>query len=273
MRIPLARGRYFEESDRAGAPEVAIVNQQFARQYLDRQEAIGTRIRIFGSDNPAVEIVGVVDDVREQGLTGPPVAVVFVPVSQVPDATLQIAHSYFQANWIVRARPGAGPLAPRLQEVVRAIDPQQPFSAFRSMDDVVASAVAPQRFQMTLLSVFAGLALVLAVAGIYGVTAYSVAQRVREIGIRMALGATARQMLRSIVGQAVRLAVVGVVAGIALSYWTARLLDSLVFGVSTLDVPTFGLVAVSLVGVAAAAALVPAIRAARLDPVRALRQE
>jgi putative ABC transport system permease protein len=226
---------------------------------------------VFPKDGP-IEIVGIARDLREAGLSGPVPAVMYVPVAQAGDAAIRTTHSYFQVSWIVKARPLTPEVTRRIREELRLIDPQQPITAFRSMDEIKARAMSGESFQMALLSAFAVIGALLAAAGIYGLTAYNVSQRTREFGIRLALGATRRSVLVLVLRQAVFLAVAGVAIGAAAARMTGETLETFVFGVSTADVPTFAAVAGVLVAVALLASLVPAFRAIRLNPVAALRE-
>jgi predicted permease len=271
MGIRVVAGRPLNDGDRAGAPRVAVVSEQFARQYYKDVNPIGRRVVLSRADGP-IEIVGIARDLREAGLTGQVPALMYVPVAQAGDSAVRAAHMYFQVNWVVRADRIAPELSARIREELRAIDPRQPITAFRSMDEVKARAMAGETFQMTLLAVFAGLGLLLAAAGIYGLVGYSVVQRTREFGIRMALGASRGGILRSVVRQGAFLAVIGVLVGVAASFAATRTMQQFLFGVSTLDASTFVVTGLLLVAVAAAASLVPAFRVVRLNPVSALRE-
>ena len=270
MGIPIVLGRGFVPTDRAGAPPVAVVSEEFARRFFDGQSPLGHHIRIYDADG-AIGIVGVAKDLKEGGLKGRPLPVMYVPVAQTHEGAIRTTHSYFQVSWVVRADNPGPALARQIEEQIRRLDPQQPFSAFRTMAEVKERAIATERFQMVLLAGFAGVGLVLAAAGIYGLLAYSVLQRTREFGVRVALGATRRQILMSVLRSGAMLALAGVAIGTLAALALTRTLQNFVWGVSTLDPPTFVAVAIVLVAVAAAASLVPAIRAVRLDPVRALR--
>jgi predicted permease len=271
MGIEIVQGRGLTERDGTGAPRVAVVSQEFAKRYYGETQPIGRQISVFSKDGP-IEIVGIARNVREAGLSGPVPAVMYVPVAQAGDAAVKTAHMYFQVSWVVRASSISSELAQRIREELRAIDPMQPITAFRSIDEVKARAMAIETFQMTLLAIFAGIGLVLAVAGIYGLMAYSVAQRTRELGIRMALGATRRRILASVLRQGAGLAISGIAVGVVAAIGLTRTLQSFVFGVSTLDLSTFVGVAVILLVVALLATLLPAFRAVRLNPVAALRE-
>jgi len=271
MAIPIVEGRPFDQRDGGGAPAVAVVSEQFARSIYKGESAIGRRIRVFQQDG-SIEIVGVARDLREQGLSGPVPAVMYVPVVQTHDNAIRTSHGYFQVSWVVRADALTPELVRRVREELRSLDPRQPITAFRSMDEIKTRAMATETFQMALLLAFAIVGLLLAAAGIYGLVAYSVAQRTREFGIRMALGAARSGILASVVRQGAGLALAGVAVGIAAAMLLTRTLTSMVFGVKALDPGTVAVVGVLLLLVAAVASIVPAIRAVRLNPVTALRE-
>jgi putative ABC transport system permease protein len=272
MGIPIVRGRGFEERDRAGAAPVAVVNQEFARRFYGDASALGRRIRVYDDDG-SIEIVGIAKDVREQGLTARLPPVMYVPASQANPAGVRTSHTYFQMSWVVKTRENAGPIDREVREALRSLDPAQPLSAFRTMEQVKGAAVDAERFQMTLMSVFAAVGLLLATAGVYGVVSYSAAQRTREFGIRMALGATRGRILGSVLRSGATLALTGVLVGVAGSLASARVLQGFVWGVSTTDPATYMSVAALLIGVALVASLLPALHAVRQDPVRALRDQ
>jgi predicted permease len=269
MGISIVSGRGFTESDRAGAPAVAVVSEQFASRYLKNTDPIGHHIRIYTSES--LEIVGVAKDLREGGLVGPLLPVMYVPVAQAHIAGIRASHTYFPMHWVVRAADTGPETVRQIREAVRTIDPKQPFSTFATMEDVKSGAMANQAFQMTLLTAFAVFGLLLATAGIYGLIAYSVAQRRREFGIRIALGATRERILGSVVREGATLAAIGVLVGAGAAFGLTRALQRFVYGVSTLDPLTFVSVGVLLIVVAVVASLVPAFRAVRLNPTAALR--
>lgn len=272
MRIPVLAGRSFDDRDAAGAPPVVVVNREFARRLFADDRAIGRHAQIF-SRGTEYEIVGVVGNVEEQGIGGNDIAVMYIHMPQAARGTLSSTHYYYPVSWVVRTRSGAADVAGRIREAIRAVDPLQPFTAFRSMDEVVAQALSTARFHMVLLSLFSGLAVILASAGIYGLMTYVVSARAREIGVRIALGASAAAIVRTVVGQGVALASAGVVVGLLGAAALTRLLDAFVFGVSTADPTSFAIAALGLLVVAVLASAIPAWRAARVDPVRMLRTE
>jgi len=272
MGIPLVSGRGFAETDRAGAPAVAVVNEAFARHFFKNTNPIGHHIGMWKTDE-SIEVVGVAKDLREGGdLTGPPVAIMYVPVTQANMRWIRTSHTYFPMSWVVRSSNTGAETIKQIREALRTLDPKQPFSSFVTMEEIKANSMADQTFQMTLLTGLAGIGLVLAFAGIYGLIAYTVAQRTRELGIRIALGATRGRILRGILREGGVLATTGVVIGVACGVVFTRTLQNYVYGVSTLDPITFASVGVLLIGVAVVASLVPAIRAVRLNPTTALRE-
>jgi putative ABC transport system permease protein len=240
---------------------------------LGRHVASGSRPQpAFGGDI-ARAIVGVVGDVRSQP-SEPVRPTIYLPVTQVPQALFGIAHRYFPVNWVVRTRSAnQANLTAALRDAVHAIDPQQPFSGFRTMTEVRTTAVEEPRSQMLLLSAFATIALGLAAAGIYGLIAYTVVQRTRELGIRLALGATPGRILSRIMLHGVLLAAIGVLAGIAAAVVATRWLQPFVFGISPIDPLTFAITALFLILIAALASAIPAIRAARINPMMMVRSE
>jgi len=271
MGIPIVAGRGFNDTDRAGAVPVAVVSEEFARRFFQGEPPLGRHIRVY-QDDGAIEIVGVARNLKESGLRSRPIPVMYVPVAQTHATAIRTTHSYYHVSWVVRADSPAAALRRQIEEAIRAIDPRQPFSAFRTMEETKMQAMAVERFQMTLLGIFAAIGLLLATAGIYGLVAYSVNQRIREFGIRVALGASANRILRAVIGQGIMLAVAGVATGAVAAVFATRVLQTFVWEVSTLDPPTYIVVATALIAVAVIASLVPALRAVRLDPVRALRE-
>jgi putative ABC transport system permease protein len=270
MGIPIVAGRAFTDGDGAGAPPIAVVNEAFVRLYLQGTIGLGHHIRVYDSDGP-IEIVGVARDVREGGLKSRIPPLMYVPVTQANEAGIRSAHTYFPMSWVVRTNESSPNLETSMRDAIRAVDPRQPFSAFATMAEVKANAFASERRQLSLLSGLAAIGLLLAAAGIYGLIAYTVSQRTREIGLRVALGATRSRILRSIVWSGALTATAGIVAGLIASIAFARTLDNVVWGVSTVHVPTLAAVAALLLVVSVLATIVPAIRAVRLNPIAALR--
>jgi predicted permease len=273
LRMQLVAGRRFSDLDSATSQHVAIVNQAFVNRYLKQQGALGSHLKLEGP----TDIVGIVGNIQQSsnlGGFGPLAATptVYVPAAQTTDAFLQLIHTWFSPNWVVRTHAGAS-IAGKMQKVVQSIDPQLPFASFHSMSDIQAGALTGQRYRAVLFSVFAGLALLLAALGVYGLMAHAVTERTREIGIRMALGATLRHVLVAVIGSGIRLAVFGVAIGALLALFASRLLQRLVWGVTTMDALTFAGVGVLLLTVAAAASLLPSLRIVRLDPAQTLHEE
>jgi putative ABC transport system permease protein len=205
------------------------------------------------------------------GTNAPPI--VYTPVEQVNDEGLRLAHGWFTPTWVVRSRDDGPGAAATVQQAVHAIDPQQPFVSFRTMDAMIDRSLTQQRFQMLLIGMCSLLALVLAAAGLFGVISYSVAQRSHEMGIRLALGATGRQLVGGIVGQGAILAIAGIVIGLLGAGAASRILTSFMYGISATDPLTFVAAALLLLAMAIAASAVPAWRITRLHPATTLRQE
>ena len=278
FRIPLLRGRAFEDRDTGKSERVLIINQAMAKKYWPKGDPIGQRITIGKGlgpqfEEPTRQIVGVVGDVRENGLRTSDQAVMYVPQGQVSDPLTQLANSVIPMSWAVRTASDPATLTNAIQRDILAVDGQLPVSKIRTMEQVVSESTARQNFNMLLLSIFAGMALLLAAIGIYGLMSYTVEQRTQEIGIRMALGAGRGDMLKLIVRQGMLLAGFGVVIGLAAAFGLTRLLASLLFGVKTTDPVTYAVVALVLISVALFATYIPAWRATKIDPLIALRYE
>jgi predicted permease len=275
LRIPLLRGRDFRASDGPKSAPVAIVNNAFARKYLSKQEALGSHLAM-GSTK--VEIIGLVGDVQETagwGDFGPlgAVPMIYIPASQTVDGYLKVVHVWFSPNWVVRSPGPAEKVTRGMQQVASSVDPLLPIASFRTMQELRARSLGEQRFQAILLATLSGLALLLAVVGLYGLMSQSVAERRRELGIRLALGSSVARAVRDAAIPGVSLALAGVVAGCVFAGLSVRVLQHLLWGVSTSDPLTFLSVAFGLVLVAAFASLVPALRITRLNPADTLRDE
>lgn len=284
LGIPLVTGRAFNEQDIDGAMAVVIISDSMAKRYWPDQDALGRRIKWgnkeFGS--PWMTVVGVVGDVRMRGLDAPPKPTLYVPhlqfgepIKTLAGITLRdlMADDARSIDLVVRSASEASGLASAVRSAVWAVDPNQPVTRVKTMDQVLADTMAVQRFSTWLLASFSGIALALAAAGIFGVISYSVSRRTHEIGIRMALGANRRDVMKLVVGQGMVPALTGLGIGVAGAIALTRLMASLVFRVSVTDPVTFGVVASLLVVVAAAACFLPARRAAKVDPIEALRCE
>jgi predicted permease len=277
LRIPLRGGRVFNDRDGKDAAPVAIVNQAFANRYLKNQPPVGSHVQL-GNKGPQSMIVGVVGDVQERpsfGNMGRPMAnmpAVFIPVPQFGDA-VQMVHVWFSPKWIVRSSAPQQGLIAAMQHAVEAADPLLPFVAFKTFDSVRNDTLGFQRITAMLLGSLAGLALLLAAVGIYGLIANSVAERTRELGIRMTLGATVRNIIIRAAAPGVSLSIAGVLIGSAGAAAVAGIMKSLLYGVQPTDKATFVAVAAGLVAIALIASLIPSLRLVRLDPARTLREE
>ncbi len=278
FRIPLLRGRMFDERDTGKAEHVVIINQAMVQKYWPKEDPIGQRITIGKGLGPDFEegtrqIVGIVGNARETGLSDADHPVMYVPQAQTTDALTKLANNVVPLSWAVRTATDPAGLSAAIQHEFLAVDGQLPVSKVRMMEQVISESTARQNFNMLLLTIFAGLALLLAAIGIYGLMSYTVEQRMQEIGIRLALGASGGETLRMIIGQAMKLAGIGVVIGLAAAFGLTRLLASLLFGVKASDPVTYGVVAVVLTATALVASYIPARRATKIDPLIALRYE
>jgi predicted permease len=276
LRIPLLRGRVFSAADSSTAAPAVVVSEAFVKMYMRGDDPVGRHLDLGGGNKN--EIVGVVGDIQQKSGWGDncplaPMPDIYIPATQVEDKLMQLVHTWFSPSWIVRASgPPEGVIA-GMQRAIQAVDPQLPFAGFHNMEDVRYRALAQERFQAVLLGALAGLALLLAAVGIYGLIANSVAERTRELGIRLALGATVPQAMRSVALPGVALALAGVMVGSVLAGFASQLLRHLVWGVRPGDPLTFVAVGLGLLGVAAAASFLPALRVTRLNPAETLRQE
>jgi predicted permease len=257
---PLKRGRGFTSQDDAQHPPVAVINEAAVRRWFTDREPLGHLVAMSGEE---IEIVGIVADIRQRHPGEPIVPQLFRPYAQRTTRTLR---------FVVRSTTDPIALAPSIRAEVRQLDPNLAITDFTPLTQLIAGSVARPRFYTALLTLFAGVALALAATGIFGVMSYSVAQRTREISIRMALGARANQVLGMIVGRAVTLAGAGAILGLTAAVALGRVIQNQLYGVSVFDPLTAVLVLVVLVGSAAAASYLPARRAAGLDPAAALRE-
>jgi predicted permease len=268
LGIPLLRGRTFTDADNENAPLVGMINANVARHFFPNEDPVGKRFT-FGhpsEKNPPkwCTIVGVVADTKLYGLANPARLEVYVPFRQSPTSTMSL---------LVKSGVDPAALTSAIRGAVKSIDKDQPIFAISTMKELLSNSVATRRMTLVLLGLFGGLALVLGAIGIYGVISYSVAQRTREIGVRMALGAPRLGVFQLVIGQGMRLAGSGIVIGIAAAFGLARLMSSLLYAVSAADFETFAGVAILLTLVAFAACYIPARRAMRVDPMVALRYE
>jgi predicted permease len=273
LRIPILRGRDINEADVAGRPSVVLVSQSMARQFWPGEDAIGKHLTLTFFPGVSREVVGIVADVKMDGLdqTRPAVAL-YWPLAQISPPA-QGAWNSFGMMLVVRATNNPAALASAVENAVRRVDPQIPLRDILPMPEVVAGSISQQRFSTLLLGTFAGLALTLAAIGIYSVLSYSVKRRVNEIGIRMALGARLGDVLRMIILEGMKLVIFGVAIGIAAALTLGRVMSSLIYQVKPSDPLTFVAVAGLLGAVAFLASAIPAYRAARVDPMKALRYE
>lgn len=272
MGIPLVSGRDFTERDGSGAPVVSIVNEEFARRYFPNENPIGKRIALGWEQDTAAtggnmtlggEIVGVVRNVKRRGLS-------YEVTPETYASYMQPTFSNFDV--VVRSTADPSSVMAAIRAQMRELDRDLPVSQLRQFDELVSASVSRPRFYTVLLGVFAAIALVLAAVGIYGVISYAVSLRTRELGIRIALGATGRQVSRLVLRQGVSLAIMGVLMGGLGAFWLTGLLGKLLFGVAPKDPLTFIGVAALLTGIAGLASYLPARRAARVDPLRAMRE-
>jgi len=276
MGIPLVKGRGFEPADVAGAP-VLLVNEALEKKFFTfrKLEAVGQRVNIFDGSGPngngtkPFTIVGVVRDVKQGGMAAQTGTELYFLNEQGPRA---VGFAPGNMNVVVRSTVPESSLAQTIQQAVREQDPSLPIVKLRSMDQVFSDSAARPRFLAVLLGIFAGLALALAAIGTYGILSYSVTERTKEIGIHMALGATRGSVLGMVLGQGMRLTIVGLVAGLAASFFLTRLLQAQLFNVKPTDPATLAAVAGFIAVIAFVACYVPAQRATRVDPMVTLRE-
>ncbi|HSB12422.1 MAG TPA: ABC transporter permease [Blastocatellia bacterium] len=261
MNIPLLEGRDFDDRDALGAPDVVILNSETVRRFWPDESPIGQRVSV---DNSMRTVVGVVGDVKQSGLDIDTRPEMFYPCYQMPVPF---------ATFVVRTSGGPAATASAVRDAMQEVNRELPLYNIKTVNEVLSDSVAPRRLNMLLLGILAGLALVLAAVGLYGVISYSVSQRTREIGIRMALGASHKSVLRLVVGHGMVLALIGVAIGLIASFFLTRLMSTMLFGVSPTDPITFAAISVLLIAVSAVASLVPARRAMKVDPMVALRYE
>jgi predicted permease len=278
FKIPTRKGRTFNDRDTAAATPVAIINEAMARQYWPDSDPLADRLSIgkgvmreFAAEGER-QIIGVVADIRSQGLDSEPQPQMWIPQAQVPDAANALNVSLTPISWIVRTQVPPQSLSGTIQDKLQQAT-GLPVANVRSMDEIVALSVSRQKFNMWVMSVFGGCALLLAAIGIYGLMAYSVEQRTQEIGIRLALGAQASQVRRMVVTQGMGLALAGIGLGLAGAFGLAQLITSFLFGVTAKDPLVFAGVPILLGAVALIAVWLPARRASQVDPLTALRYE
>jgi putative ABC transport system permease protein len=275
MGIALKRGRLFTEAEnRPDGPQVVVVSEEFAKKYFPNEDAIGKRIVLGithdtaevgkGTVTAGGEIVGIVADVKSQSLARPTYPATYIPYNTFPIQDIAV---------LLRTTSNLEALGPAIRVTLRDIDPDLPIFGLMTMKDAVSDSVSQPRFYMMLLAAFAGIALLLAALGIYGVISYTVSQRTRELGIRIALGATREKVVRQVIGQGVWLTLAGILLGVVAAGLLTSVIASLMFGVGKLDPMTFVAVPLVLTGVAVFASYLPARKASEVDPVIAMRAE
>ena len=264
MGIPLLQGREFTVHDGKGDPPVAVVNRAFVRRFFPGEDPMGKVVEHFGPNASAATIVGIVGDIRHDTLADPPSPAMYFPVAQ---------WGYSLLWYVIRTDAPVSELAPEIRREVAAVDSQQPIARVHTMRDLLDSSTADRRFTSSLMGAFAGLALLLAAMGVYSVMAYSVTQRTHEIGVRMALGASRRDVLRLVLAGGMTITAAGVAAGSLLAATLTRLLKGMLYAVSPTDPVTFAAVAALVAAMAMLATYLPARRAMQVDPMEALRYE
>jgi len=273
LRLHLLRGRTFNDSDAAGGQPVIVISASMARRFWGQEDPLGKHLTISFSPQFSREIVGIVGDVKQDGLdVADTEATLYIPMNQTSVSSMGGWHS-FGMSLAVRTSTEPAAMSSAISGAIHQVDPDQPVAEVRTMDEVLTQSISPQRFNMLLLAAFAGLALLLAAVGIYSVLSYTVRRRSREIGIRIALGAQLRDVLRMVVLDGMKPALLGLAIGLAGAFALGRVLAGLVFGVSPSDPATFAAVSFLLAMVALLAILVPAFRATRVDPMTVLRDE
>src|SRR5262249_18893083 len=265
MGLPVLAGRNFDERDEIGEPWRAVISKRVADLLWPGRNAIGRTIILWkGQNNSAGEVIGVVADMRERGLDVDPTLAVYFPANGSTMGAMQV---------VVQTRTGRHDVMPAVRTVVAGVDPTLPVSNLLSLDDIVSASVATRRMTMMLTVIFACLALVLALAGVYGVLAYMISQRTSEIGVRIALGAEHSRVLRLVFVQGMQPVLAGAAAGVGAMLWLSQFMAALLFGVQPRDAATYVAVLAAITVVGALACYVPARRVLRIDPATALRAE
>jgi putative ABC transport system permease protein len=267
LRVPLRAGRIFSPLDRLDTPPVAMINQAFASRYFGKTDPVGQRLSVGSPDQkrPWITIVGVAADYRNSGATQPTRPEIYIPVRQQT--------AWNQLFMLVRTDGSPAALLPSVRQTVAALDPEQPIYLIQTLEEAVATSSFQQRISAVLLSIFAGVALLLAAIGIYGVMSYAVSARTQEMGVRLAIGAQRRDVMWLVLAHVLRLSAIGLAIGTVIVVLAGRALEGFLFGVKAADLVTIVGVAVILGLVALAAAWAPASRAGRVDPIEALRYE
>jgi putative ABC transport system permease protein len=270
LGIPLLHGRFFDRFDSERTPKVVIINQVAARLYWPNENPIGKRILSL-DDSAGFLVIGVVGDVKYAGLDNQTSPEMYYHYLQIPPELMNAVEPTMAL--VIRTSADPAAMASSVRSELRRIDPDQPVFNVRTMQELVEGSVAQPRYRALLMSVFAGLALVLAAIGLYGVIARSVAQRMNEVGIRIALGASRGDILELMVGRTMRLAAVGMLAGLALALAAAKVISRLLFDVSARDPMTLGVACLVMLGVSLCASLLPAWRVTGINPATALKVE
>ena len=273
MKIPVRSGRDFTNTDTHRAQPVAIINDTFVRRYWPDESAIGRHIKIDDNNTGPrdVEIIGVVGSVRHTGLHEDPALEIYLPIAQIPEENVPLLTN--NMSWVVRTSSEPLTLAGAVQREIQSVNANIPTSNTKSMEQLVASSLAPNRFNLFLIGVFAIVALLLASMGIYAVISYSVTQRTQELGLRMALGAQKRDVMRLVIGGGLKTVLAGVAMGLAGAFALTRVLSNLLFGISVTDASTFISVSLLFIFISVLASYLPARRAAKVDPIIALRRD
>ena len=276
MKMRVVRGRNISDADSGTSAGVVVVNEAFVRRYFKNQEALGQRMIVGKSMGKELaratplEVIGVVSDTKQTNLIDAAPPTIYVPTAQVPDRLMAGFRGFY---FVIRTTANPASYVPAVRGEMLALDSKQRIRNVRTMDEVIATSISPQRFHMMLLTLFGGIGLALSSIGIYGVMAYSVSQRTREIGIRMALGAQLKDVLRMVLTYGVKLTVIGLALGLGAAFALARVLKTLLFGVTPTDLTTFLFVSVVLLVIGLFACYIPARRATKVDPLVALRYE
>jgi putative ABC transport system permease protein len=278
LKMRILHGRDFDRSDDRSAPGVVLINETMAKRFWAGKDPVGQQI-LMGqglgpkfADRPR-QIIGIVRDVRDEDLSLPAEPTMMIPDAQEPDGLVQLWSDFGPIWWLVRTRQDSGQLIPAISEQLREASGGRPVGSITTMDDVLSGSIARQRFNTVLISAFASIAFLLAVLGIYGVVAYSVAQRSHEIGVRMALGADRNRVRKMILSEGLTMGLIGIACGAVAAFFLVRLLTGMLYGVSGHDPAVFLSAPAALLLVVAVATWIPARRAARVDPASALRAE
>jgi putative ABC transport system permease protein len=265
LHVPIFRGRDFLETDNAHSTPVTLISRTMARKFWPGQDPLGTQIGLGSPDFPAMTVIGIAGDVKHQSLREEPGPEMYVPYTQKPFPSMLLMH------FVVRAKGDPASLAAGIRRAVHSVDAGLPIAKVTTLQILIEGSLEGQRFAMVVLSAFAGIALLLALFGMYSVISYSVVQRTREIGIRLALGAERRNVWAAVIGQGVRLTGFGTAIGLCVALVITRLLADFLFGVKPADISTFSLAILLLLATAILACYLPARRATQIDPIAALR--